>query len=116
LEETKFRRLGKSETPGYLNTNPIDNFLSFLLVHYSTPNGEQFTELRLSEISRITASGEIWADYTFWHKSGSWQNFGMTSPETLYTKNAVNEHSFVPVTHMAYFDTRFGRYGFLKTK
>jgi hypothetical protein len=40
----------------------------------------------------------------------------MISPETLYTKNAVNEHSFVPVTHAAYFDTRFGRYGFLKTK
>jgi hypothetical protein len=38
----------------------------------------------------------------------------MASLETLYTKNAVNEHSFVPVTHMAYFDTRLGRYGFLK--
>jgi hypothetical protein len=53
---------------------------------------------------------------TFRHNSGSWQNFAMTSPETLYTKNSVNEHSFVPVTHTAYFDTRFGRYGFLKTK
>jgi hypothetical protein len=38
----------------------------------------------------------------------------MTSPETLYTENTVNEHSFVPVTHTAYFNTRFGRYGFLK--
>jgi hypothetical protein len=39
----------------------------------------------------------------------------MTSPETLYTKNAVNELSFLGVTHMAYFDTRFGRYAFLKS-
>jgi hypothetical protein len=38
----------------------------------------------------------------------------MTSIETLYIKNAVNEHSFTPVTHTAYSNTRFGRYGFLK--
>jgi hypothetical protein len=30
----------------------------------------------------------------------------MTFPETLYTKNAVNEHSFTSVTHMAYSDTQ----------
>jgi hypothetical protein len=40
----------------------------------------------------------------------------MTSPETLYTKNAANKHRFPLVTHTAYFDTRFGRYGFLKTE
>jgi hypothetical protein len=40
----------------------------------------------------------------------------MTFPETLYTKNAVNEHSFTLVTHTTYFDTRFGRYGFMKTE
>jgi hypothetical protein len=39
----------------------------------------------------------------------------MTSPETLYTKNSINEHRFPLVTHMAYFDTRFHRYGFLKS-
>jgi hypothetical protein len=38
----------------------------------------------------------------------------MTSPETLYTKNTVNELSFPLVTHTAYFDTWFGCYGFLK--
>jgi hypothetical protein len=53
---------------------------------------------------------------TFQHKSGSCQNFAMTSPETLYMKNAINKHNFVPVTHTAYFDTRFDRYGFFKTK
>jgi hypothetical protein len=40
----------------------------------------------------------------------------MTSPETLYMKNTINEHSFMPITATAYFDTRLGRYGFLKTK
>jgi hypothetical protein len=39
----------------------------------------------------------------------------MTFPETLYTKNAVNEHSSTLVTHTGYFITRFGRYGLLKS-
>jgi hypothetical protein len=39
----------------------------------------------------------------------------MTSPEILYMKNTVNEHSFPLVTHTFYFDTRFGRYGLLKS-
>jgi hypothetical protein len=50
-----------------------------------------------------------------WHKSGFWRNFVMTSSETLYTKNVVNELSFPLVTHMTCFDTRFGRYRFLKS-
>jgi hypothetical protein len=40
----------------------------------------------------------------------------MTYPETLNTKVAINELSFPLVTHMAYFDTRFGRYVLLKTE
>jgi hypothetical protein len=39
----------------------------------------------------------------------------MTSPETLYTKNAINELSFQLVTHTAYFDIRFGSYGILNS-
>jgi hypothetical protein len=39
----------------------------------------------------------------------------MTLSETLHTKNAVNEHSFTSVSHVGYSDTRFGRYGFLKS-
>jgi hypothetical protein len=39
----------------------------------------------------------------------------MTFLETLHMKNAVNEHSFTPVTHTAYSDTQFGRNGFLKS-
>jgi hypothetical protein len=38
----------------------------------------------------------------------------MTSPETSYIKDAVNEHSLTSVTHMTRFDIRFGRYGALK--
>jgi hypothetical protein len=52
---------------------------------------------------------------TFWHKSGFWQHFAMTSLETLYTKNAANEHSFLLVTHTACFDTWFGCYKLLKS-
>jgi hypothetical protein len=41
LERIKFWRLVKSETPGFLNTNPLDNSLYFLMVHYLTPNGQR---------------------------------------------------------------------------
>jgi hypothetical protein len=39
----------------------------------------------------------------------------MTFPETLNTKVADNELSFPLVTHMAYSDAHFGRYGILKS-
>jgi hypothetical protein len=39
----------------------------------------------------------------------------MTSPETWYKRNTVKEHNFLLVTHMTYFDTRFGRYWLLKS-
>jgi hypothetical protein len=55
------------------------------------------------------------ADWTFWSKSGFWQNFAMTFPETLNTKVADNDLSFLLVTHMAYSDARFGSYGILKS-
>jgi hypothetical protein len=48
------------------------------------------------------------------YKSGFWNNFAMTSPETLYTKHVFNELRFLLVTHTTYFDIRFGRYEFLK--
>jgi hypothetical protein len=40
----------------------------------------------------------------------------MTFSETLYTKNAGNEYSFLLVAQMAHSDTRFGRYRFTKTE
>jgi hypothetical protein len=36
-------------------------------------------------------------------------------PRNLNTKIAVNELSFLLVTHTAYFDIRFGRYGLSKS-
>jgi hypothetical protein len=39
----------------------------------------------------------------------------MTFPETLNTKVADNELSFLLVTHIAYSDARFGNYGILKS-
>jgi hypothetical protein len=36
-------------------------------------------------------------------------------PKSLYMKNAVNELSFPLITHTAYFDIRFGSYGFLNS-
>jgi hypothetical protein len=61
------------------------------------------------------AESELRADWTFWSKSGFWQNFAMTFPETLNTKVADSELSFPLVTHMAYSDARFGSYGILKS-
>jgi hypothetical protein len=40
----------------------------------------------------------------------------MTSPETLNMKRAVNELSFLLVTHMVDFDARFDSYGVLKSR
>jgi hypothetical protein len=39
----------------------------------------------------------------------------MTFPETLNTKVADNELSFMMVTHMIFSDARFGSYGILKS-
>jgi hypothetical protein len=36
----------------------------------------------------------------------------MTSPESLHMKDIIHEHSFLLITHTAYFDTRFGHYRF----
>jgi hypothetical protein len=40
----------------------------------------------------------------------------MTSPETLYMKNVVNELSFLLVAHMTCFNIWFGHYRFLKSR
>jgi hypothetical protein len=66
------------------------------------------------KINRFAESGNL-GRLHLWLKSGFWRNFTMTSPETLYTKNAVNELSFTSVTHMANFNIHFGRYGFFKS-
>jgi hypothetical protein len=66
-------------------------------------------ELRQSE-TRPDAEITFLADHTFLYKTGSWQNFAMTFPETSHTKNVTNELRFPLVTHMTDFDIRFGHY------
>jgi hypothetical protein len=61
------------------------------------------------------AESEFWAAWTFWSKSGFWQNLAMTFLETLNTKVAVSELIFPLVTHMAYSDARFDSYEILKS-
>jgi hypothetical protein len=39
----------------------------------------------------------------------------MTTPETMYMKNVVNELGFFLVSHTTCFDTWFDRYEFLKS-
>jgi hypothetical protein len=75
------------------------------------------SDLRVTAVGNSTGllNQEIWADCPFLYKSGFWQNFAITSPETLYTKNVVNKLSFLVVTHMTCLNIRFGRYGFLKS-
>jgi hypothetical protein len=92
----------------------VGNSLSFPMVHNMVPNGLRFTSYDCRKLDRF-AESEFWADWTFWSKSGFWQNFAMTFPETLNTKVADNELSFPLVTHLAYSDARFGSYGILKS-
>jgi hypothetical protein len=75
-------------------------------------NGQQFMSYNCQKLDRF-AESDFWADLTFWSKLGFWQNFVMTFPETLNTKVAVSELSFLLVTHMSYSDARFGSYGIL---
>jgi hypothetical protein len=80
-----------------------------------TPNCQRLTSYGYRKTAGLLNFEKIWTDPTFGHKSRFWRNFAMTSPETLYTKNAFNEYSFLLVTHMAYFDTRFGLCRLLKS-
>jgi hypothetical protein len=84
------------------------------MVHFITPNGQWITSYDCRKLVRF-AESEFWADWIFWSKLEFWQNFVMIFPETLNTKVADNELSFPLVTHMAYSDERFGRYGILKS-
>jgi hypothetical protein len=57
----------------------------------------------------------FWTDYTLWHKLGIWQNFAVTSLETLNMKFAINKLSFPLVTHVAYSNGWFDSYEILKS-
>jgi hypothetical protein len=83
------------------------------MVHNTASNGQWFTSYNCQKRNWF-AETEIWEDHTFRHKSGIWQNFTMTTPETLNTEIAINELSFQVVTHTAYSATRFDSYRILK--
>jgi hypothetical protein len=106
--------LGLTETPEVLNTIRVGNSLRFQMIHNTAPIGQQFMSYDCRKLDRSTES-EIWADCTFPHKSGIWQNFAMTTLETLNTKLAFNELSFPLVTHAIDSDGRFDSYGVLKS-
>jgi hypothetical protein len=61
------------------------------------------------------AESEFWADWTFWSKSGFWQNFAITFPETLNKKLIDSEIIFPLVTHMSHSASRFDSYEILKS-
>jgi hypothetical protein len=61
--------------------------------------------LTWGNLNRLDISARIRILVKFYHNP----------PETLYTKNAINELSFTLVTHTAYSDRRFRRYGFLNS-
>jgi hypothetical protein len=92
----------------------VANSLSFPMVHKMAPNGQQFACYSCRKVDRLL-NQNFWADWTFLHESGLWRNFVLTSPETLYMKDVVNEFSFLLVTHMTCFDIWFDCYGFLKS-
>jgi hypothetical protein len=92
----------------------VGNSLSFPIVHNMAPNGQRITSYNCQKLDRF-AESEFWADWTFWSKSGFWQNLATTFPETLNTKVSNNELNFPLVTHMAYSDARFGSYEILKS-
>jgi hypothetical protein len=78
------------------------------------PIGQRFMSYNCRKLDRSSET-EIWADYTSLYKSGLWQNLAMTFPETLNMKNAINELSFLLVTHTVDSDARIGGYGILKS-
>jgi hypothetical protein len=58
LEETKFRRLDKSETPELLNTNPLGNSLLILMVYFTTPNGQRLRSYNYRNMAGLLNSGK----------------------------------------------------------
>jgi hypothetical protein len=58
---------------------------------------------------------DFWAELSFQYKSGFWQNFAMTLPETFYTKYVANEPSFLLVTHTTNFNIQINQYEFFKS-
>jgi hypothetical protein len=107
--------LGLTKTPEVPNTVTVGNSVIFPMVHNTVPNSLRFMSYDCQKLNR-SAESEIWADCTFRHKSGIWQNFAMTSLEILNTKISVHKLSFLLVTLTVYSDARFESYGIWKSR
>jgi hypothetical protein len=81
LNGTQLLGLRFSETLEVPNTITVGNSLSFHTVHNTAPIGWRFMTYDCQKLDR-SAETVIWADYTFWYKSGFWQNLAMIFPET----------------------------------
>jgi hypothetical protein len=84
------------------------------MVHYLTPNGQQFLSYYCQNLARLL-NWEFWIDLTFRHKLVSWRNFFMTTLKTLNTEIVANYLSFLLVIHMFSSDGQFYSYEFSKT-
>jgi hypothetical protein len=76
LKETKFLRLGEIETPRLLNTILLDNSLHFLMVHFTTLNGQQIRSYDYRNSTGLLNSGETGQTWP----SGINQDFGKILP------------------------------------
>jgi hypothetical protein len=114
LNSTQLLGLGLTETLEVPNTIIVGNSLSFPMVYQTAPVGRRFESYDCRKLD-WSAETEIWAAHIFRYNSGFWKNLVMTFPETLNTKNAVNELSSPLATHMVDSGARFRSYGFLKS-
>jgi hypothetical protein len=69
LNGTQLLGLGLAETLEVPNNITVGNSLKFLMVHNTASNGWRFMSYDYRKVDR-SAESEIWADYTFWYKSG----------------------------------------------
>jgi hypothetical protein len=93
IGRNKIPKIKQTGTPGLPNTISIGRSLCYPMVHFITPNSLRITSYDCRKLDRF-AESEFWADWTFWSKSGFWQNFATTFPETLNTKVADTELRF----------------------
>jgi hypothetical protein len=69
LNGTQLLCLGLAKTLEVPNTIMVANSLTFLMVHNTALNGEQFMSYDSRKLYQF-AKSEFWADWTFWSKSG----------------------------------------------
>jgi hypothetical protein len=84
------------------------------MVHFITPNGQRITSYGYHRMARWLNRGKL-SRLDLPTQISIWQNFATTFLETLNTKVADNDLSFLLVTHIAFSDARFGSYGILKS-